>query len=168
MNIECPAIANTPSVSRIYTHISMSKNFKGIIIAFFYFFFLMTEKSFGQQPNIHSVKRDSIQAKHKKVTPKDESSLFNGPLKVHPDNRRYFTDNSGRAIYLTGSHTWQNLVDFVAKGHTAFNYTEYLDMMQKNGHNFMRMWTWEQTRMGCIDSRYNLRLSFAFCADWAW
>jgi hypothetical protein len=126
----------------------MSKNFKGIIIAFFCFFFLLTGKSFGQQLNIHIGKRDSIQAKHKKDTPKEESSLFNGPLKVHPDNPRYFTDNSGRAIYLTGSHTWQNLMDFLAKGDTAFNYPEYLDMMQKNGHNFMRMWTWEQTRMG--------------------
>ena len=25
----------------------------------------------------------------------------NGPLRVHPDNPRYFTDNSGRAILLT-------------------------------------------------------------------
>jgi hypothetical protein len=34
-----------------------------------------------------------------------------GPLRVHPDNPRYFTDGSGRAIYLTGSHTWANLQD---------------------------------------------------------
>ena len=34
-----------------------------------------------------------------------------GPLRVHPKNPRYFTDGSGRAVYLTGSHTWSNLQD---------------------------------------------------------
>lgn len=28
-----------------------------------------------------------------------------GPLRVHPTNPRYFTDGSGNAICLTGSHT---------------------------------------------------------------
>ena len=32
-----------------------------------------------------------------------------GPLRVNPANRRYFTDGSGKAIYLAGSHTWANL-----------------------------------------------------------
>ena len=32
-----------------------------------------------------------------------------GPLRVHPDNPRYFTDETGRAVYLTGAHTWNNL-----------------------------------------------------------
>ena len=34
-----------------------------------------------------------------------------GPLRVHPQNPRYFTDATGKAVYLTGSHTWSNLVD---------------------------------------------------------
>ena len=34
-----------------------------------------------------------------------------GPLVVHPENPRYFADGSGKAVYLTGSHTWANLVD---------------------------------------------------------
>ena len=34
-----------------------------------------------------------------------------GPLKVHPRNPRYFADGSGRAIFLTGAHTWANLQD---------------------------------------------------------
>ena len=78
----------------------------------------------------------------------EKSYRFEGPLRILKENPRYFTDNSGKAIYLTGSHTWQNLVDFVAKGDSTFDYKGYLDMMQQNGHNFMRMWTWEQTRMG--------------------
>ncbi len=28
-----------------------------------------------------------------------------GPLRVHPDNPRYFADASGRALLLAGSHT---------------------------------------------------------------
>ena len=34
-----------------------------------------------------------------------------GPLRVHPKNPRYFADGGGRAVYLTGSHTWANLQD---------------------------------------------------------
>jgi hypothetical protein len=39
-----------------------------------------------------------------------------GPLRIHPSNPRYFTDGSGKAIYLTGSHTWNNLQDGGAIG----------------------------------------------------
>ena len=67
-----------------------------------------------------------------------------GPLRVHPENPRYFTDGSGRAVYLTGSHTWSNLVD-MAPGRTpaAFDYGAFLDWTQRYGHNFIRMWAWE-------------------------
>ena len=37
--------------------------------------------------------------------------LERGPLRVHPTNRRYFTDDSGKAIYLTGSHNDANFMD---------------------------------------------------------
>ncbi len=64
-----------------------------------------------------------------------------GPLRVHPSNPRYFTDGSGKAIYLTGSHNWWNLAD---GGDTnpppAFDYTAYLDFLQTRNHNFIRMW----------------------------
>lgn len=41
----------------------------------------------------------------------DERMQARGPLKVHPTNPRYFTDGSGKAVYLAGSHNWANLVD---------------------------------------------------------
>jgi hypothetical protein len=67
-----------------------------------------------------------------------------GPLRVHPANPRYFTDGSGRAVYLTGSHTWDNLQDL---GFTdpppVFDYAGYLDFLSRHHHNFMRMWRWE-------------------------
>jgi hypothetical protein len=38
-------------------------------------------------------------------------SAFHGPLKKSPTNGRYFRDDIDRAIYLTGSHTWNNFQD---------------------------------------------------------
>ena len=40
-----------------------------------------------------------------------------GPLRVHPTNPRYFTDDGNKAIYLTGSHTWSNLQDITYQAH---------------------------------------------------
>lgn len=39
------------------------------------------------------------------------SKKINSTLKRLPSNPRYFTDNSGKAIFLTGSHTWENFQD---------------------------------------------------------
>lgn len=66
-----------------------------------------------------------------------------GPLRVHPDNPRYFTDGSGKAVYLAGSHTWNNLQDNGV--YPPVNYAEYLDFLQQYNHNFVRMWAWEQS-----------------------
>src|SRR5258706_334679 len=67
-----------------------------------------------------------------------------GPLRVLKYNPRYFTDDSGRAIYLTGSHTWANLVDFGTTDPPAkFDFAAYLDWLVKLDHNFTRGWTWE-------------------------
>lgn len=74
-------------------------------------------------------------------------SSFHGPLRVSAANPRYFCDDRGVAIYLTGSHTWANLVDIQRRGDSPFDYEEYLDFMESSGHNFMRMWTWDHTEM---------------------
>ena len=75
------------------------------------------------------------------------SQRAKGPLKVHPDNLRYFTDGSGKVIYLTGSHTWANFQERGVEGQTPdFDYERYLDFMQQHGHNFMRMWRWEHAQ----------------------
>ncbi|MCP4258406.1 MAG: serine hydrolase [Planctomycetes bacterium] len=67
-----------------------------------------------------------------------------GPLRVLKDNPRYFTDDSGRAVYLTGSHTWSNLVDIgPSDPPPRYDFTACLDWMQRLNHNFIRMWTWE-------------------------
>jgi hypothetical protein len=70
-----------------------------------------------------------------------------GPLRVHPANPRYFTDGSGRAIYLTGSHTWANLQDAgYSDPPPVFDYTAYLDFLETNHHDFFRLWAWEQAK----------------------
>ncbi|MHC4619257.1 MAG: DUF6298 domain-containing protein [Planctomycetota bacterium] len=77
------------------------------------------------------------------------TALFHGPLRAHPDNGRYFTDEGGKAIYLTGSHTWANLQDIGLPGDPPFPYEEYLDFMVAQGHNFMRLWMFEQPERAC-------------------
>jgi len=70
-----------------------------------------------------------------------------GPLRVHPQNGRYFADASGRAVYLTGAHTWNNLSD-MGKGDPPpeFDFAQYLDFLDRLHHNFVRLWRWELTR----------------------
>ncbi len=67
-----------------------------------------------------------------------------GPLRVSAKNPRYFADDAGKVVYLTGSHTWNNLVDMgKSDPPQAFDYDGCLDWMQKLNHNFIRLWTWE-------------------------
>ena len=65
-------------------------------------------------------------------------------LVQHSGNHRYFTDGSQRAIYLAGSHTWNNFQD-VGNGpyKGALDYTEYLNLLEKLHHNFIRLWVFE-------------------------
>ena len=67
-----------------------------------------------------------------------------GPLRVCSENPRYFTDGSGKAIYLTGSHTWNNLVDMSTDDPPeAFDFDGFLNWAKGYNHNFFRLWTWE-------------------------
>jgi hypothetical protein len=74
----------------------------------------------------------------------EPASLSMGPLKPHPLNPRYFSDGSGRAVYLTGSHVHPNFQDRgVMDSRFAFDYARYLDFLQAHNHNFIRLWVWE-------------------------
>lgn len=77
------------------------------------------------------------------VTP---STAGTGPLRVSARNPRYFETAAGQMVYLTGSHTWSNLQDNgTSDPPPAFNYTSYLDFLTARGHNFFRLWAWEQS-----------------------
>lgn len=75
-----------------------------------------------------------------------ETPFFHGPLRHNPLNPRYFTDERGKAIYLTGSHTWATLVEIKGEGDPDFEWLGFLDMAQAHGHNFMRLWTWDHPK----------------------
>jgi len=84
-----------------------------------------------------------------------------GPLRVHPENPRYFTDGtktpdgSLKAVYLTGSHHWNNLQDSGKLGKPLtekFDYDGYLGLLERFNHNYIRMWSWE---VGENDSYYD-------------
>ena len=80
-----------------------------------------------------------------------------GPLRVHPENRRYFQNRAtGEVVYLTGSHTWANLVDIGPKDPPPkFDFNGCLDWMGKLNHNFIRMWTWELVTWNTKANREN-------------
>ncbi|MGQ9822832.1 MAG: DUF6298 domain-containing protein [Thermogutta sp.] len=70
-----------------------------------------------------------------------------GPLHVHPANGRYFATPDGRAVYLTGSHTWNNFQDMSADARQpGFDFDAYLQFLERHRHNFIRLWRWELTR----------------------
>lgn len=89
-----------------------------------------------------------------------------GPLEVSADNPRYFTVRSdGRAVYLTGSHIWNNFHDGMGPGATApaspekLDYDSYLDFLTARGHNFIRLWRWEQFSSQAAGGAYHLNMS---------
>jgi Family of unknown function (DUF6298) len=82
-----------------------------------------------------------------------------GPLRAAAGSR-YFVDAAGRPVYLTGSHTWNNLVDMGRSDPPeAFDFEAYLDFLEHHGHNFIRLWTWDSTTW---DTRANRRLGKDF------
>lgn len=59
----------------------------------------------------------------------------------------YFTDEAGKAIYLTGSHVWTSVQDWgTSDPPEPLNYSGFLDFLQEHGHNFTRLWAWEHAR----------------------
>ena len=68
-----------------------------------------------------------------------------GPLVVCKENPRYFSRPDGRPVYLTGSHTWATLHDRLLEETPIFDYSAWLDFMERHNHNFLRLWAWEQT-----------------------
>jgi hypothetical protein len=69
-----------------------------------------------------------------------------GPLKVSAKNPRYFADAKGAPVYLTGAHTWNNLVDMGRSDPPEpFDFKAYLDFLDQHHHNFIRLWAWDSS-----------------------
>jgi hypothetical protein len=72
------------------------------------------------------------------------ASPAKGPLRVLTENPRYFTDGSGKAIYLTAAHTWDNLPDIgLTDPPPAFDFDGYLKFLADHNYNYIRLWRWE-------------------------
>jgi hypothetical protein len=92
-----------------------------------------------------------------------------GPLVVSDVNPRYFTHrsgpNAGRAVYLTGSHIWNNLQDGMGPGAEGpgeperFDFPAYLGLLSARGHNFIRLWRWEHLRSQAAGGDYHLNMA---------
>ena len=79
----------------------------------------------------------------------DASEVATGPLGHSTANPRYFADGSGKPVYLTGSHTWASLQDIgLSNPPPAFDFTGYLDFLDRHHHNFIRLWRWEFPQWG--------------------
>jgi hypothetical protein len=86
---------------------------------------------------------------------------------VSQANPRYFTVESGnpsdrKATYLTGSHIWNNFHDGMGPGSDCgdtpeqLDYEAYLKFLKERGHNFIRLWRWEQFKSQAAGGGYHL------------
>ena len=89
-----------------------------------------------------------------------------GPLVVSRENPRYFVvaqgAEAGRAVYLTGSHIWNNFHDGLGPGGECVSppesndYGDYLDFLAEHGHNFIRLWRWENFKSQAAGGSFHL------------
>jgi hypothetical protein len=67
-----------------------------------------------------------------------------------------------KAIYLTGSHIWNNFHDGMGPGPACaetpelFDYDAYLKFLKDHGHNFIRLWRWEQFQSQAAGGGFHL------------
>jgi hypothetical protein len=69
-------------------------------------------------------------------------------LRRGPAGLAWFVDRAGQAVYLTGSHTWNNFQDISDPPQPDFDFTAYLALLKQKNHNFIRLWVWEQAAWG--------------------
>jgi hypothetical protein len=69
---------------------------------------------------------------------------ISAPLKALSTNPDHFTDGSGKVVYLTGSHTWNNVRDWGTDGFPQpFDFAAYVNMLVAQHHNFTLLWQTE-------------------------
>ena len=97
--------------------------------------------------------------------PRKAKSGAAGPLIVSKTNPRYFNVASApdaQAIYLTGSHIWNNFHDGMGPGSDCaetpelFDFDAYLKFLKEHGHNFIRLWRWEQFKSQAAGGGFHL------------
>ena len=76
------------------------------------------------------------------ITVSNTTSTSMGPLKQSTVNTRYFVDPAGNAVFLSGTHTWDDFQDTDTSGGTptAFDFNSYVSFLKQNGHNVTILW----------------------------
>ena len=78
----------------------------------------------------------------------------NGILRVHPNNPRYFTDDSGKAIYLGGHQVFVDLqdntfdIDSTYNNQQRLDFSWYMEFLNARNLNYIRNWTAFSTGAG--------------------
>jgi hypothetical protein len=105
---------------------------------------------------VHYDVRSQAEEKHRMKDNKKQAQLRTpGPLIISTVNSRYFTVASvdganQKIVYLTGSHVNNNFHDGIGSGKECaktpeqFDFSAYLKFLKDHGHNFIRLWRWEQ------------------------
>jgi hypothetical protein len=66
------------------------------------------------------------------------------PLRALSGNPHYFADGTGRAILLTGSHTWNTLQDWGTNDSVQpIDFAAFVRMLVAHNHNFTLLWATE-------------------------
>lgn len=77
-----------------------------------------------------------------------------GPLRICEENRRYFADDTGKPVLMTGFHTWNNLVDMGPNDPPMpFEFDRYIETMRRLDQNFIRLWSWDMVCMSDLSYR---------------
>jgi Family of unknown function (DUF6298) len=113
---------------------------------------------------------NSVPAANDTTSSASSSGPAAGPLVVSQTNPRYFTVAAGdatnrRAVYLTGSHVNNNFHDGSGPGADCSETPEpndfrgYLEFLKDRGHNFIRLWRWEQFRSQVAGGAFHFCMS---------
>jgi len=66
------------------------------------------------------------------------------PLRALAANPNYFTDGTGKAILLTGSHSWNTFQDWGTDGSPEpLDFTAFVNVLVRHRHNFTLLWVTE-------------------------
>ncbi len=82
-------------------------------------------------------------------------SATNGPLR-RSSNPSYFVDASGKAVYLSGQHTWWGF--YTGGAAPGGNFDSLLSTYHNRGQNFTRMWTGDGVQSSLTNSSNNPKM----------
>ncbi len=93
------------------------------------------------------------------ITVSNTTSTSMGPLKKSTVNTRYFVDPGGNGVFLSGSHTWNDVQDTdQSASPAAFPFANYVSMLKGDGQNATILWRKDMPReCGWNSGTWNLQ-----------